>query len=62
MSLASLPKKRRVSFFYVDILICALVHTDVSFMMFVVEMTTKFNQEMYAKLRARKNEPLSSIG
>lgn len=24
-------------------------------------MTTKFNQEMYAKLRARKNEPLSSI-
>jgi len=26
-----------------------------------VEMTTKFNQEMYAKLRVRKNEPLSSI-
>ena len=25
------------------------------------KMTTKFNQEMYAKLRARKNEPLSSI-
>ena len=25
-------------------------------------MTTKFNQEMYASLRAKKNEPLSSIG
>ena len=25
-------------------------------------MTTKFNQEMYAKMRARKNEPLSSLG
>ena len=25
-------------------------------------MMMKFNQEMYAKLRARKNEPLSSIG
>ena len=24
-------------------------------------MTAKFNQEMYAKLRARKNKPLSSI-
>ena len=25
-------------------------------------MTTKFNQEMYAKMRARRNEPLSSLG
>ena len=25
-------------------------------------MTIKFNQEMYAKMRARKNEPLSSLG
>ena len=24
-------------------------------------MTTKFNQEMYAKMRAKKNEPLSSL-
>ena len=25
-------------------------------------MTTKFNQEMYAKMKAKKNEPLSSLG
>ena len=25
-------------------------------------MTTKFNQGMYAKMRGKKNEPLSSIG
>lgn len=35
---------------------------DILFMAFLAEMTTKFNQELYAKLRARKNEPLSSIG
>ena len=26
-----------------------------------VEMTTKFNQEMYAKMRVKKNEPLSNL-
>ena len=25
-------------------------------------MTTKFNQEMYAKMRVKKNEPLSNLG
>ena len=25
-------------------------------------MTTKFNQGMYAKMRAKKNEPLSNLG
>ena len=25
-------------------------------------MTTKFNQEFYAQIKAKKNEPLSSIG
>ena len=27
-----------------------------------VEMTTKFNQKLYAKIKAKKNKPLSSIG
>ena len=27
-----------------------------------VEMTTKFNKDMYAKMRSKKDEPLSSIG
>ena len=25
-------------------------------------MTTKFNQEMYARMKAKKNKPLSSLG
>ena len=25
-------------------------------------MTTKFNQEMYTKMKAKKNEPLTSLG
>ena len=25
-------------------------------------MTSKFNEDMYAKIKAKKNEPLSSIG
>ena len=29
---------------------------------FAKGMTTKFNQRMYAKMRGKKNEPLSSIG
>lgn len=28
----------------------------------VVEMATKFSQELYAKMKAKKKEPLSSIG
>ena len=28
----------------------------------LVGMTTKFNQSMYARMRAKKNEPLSSLG
>ena len=28
----------------------------------LVEMTTKFNKNMYAKMRSKKDEPLSSIG
>ena len=28
----------------------------------LAEMTTKFNKDMYAKMRSKKNEPLSSIG
>ena len=30
--------------------------------LFGAEMTSKFNKDMYAKIKAKKNEPLSSIG
>ena len=29
---------------------------------FFLEMTTKFNKDMYAKIRSKKDEPLSNIG
>ena len=29
---------------------------------FCVEMMTKFNQELYDKIKLKKNEPVSSIG
>ena len=29
---------------------------------FFLEMTTKFNKDMYAKMRSKKDEPLSNIG
>ena len=32
------------------------------FIYFCVEMMTKFNQELYAKIKVKENEPLSSIG
>ena len=36
-----------------------LVH---HFFFFFAGMTTKFNQDMYAKMRSKKNEPLSNLG
>ena len=32
------------------------------FFFFYARMTTKFNQDMYAKMRSKKNEPLSNLG
>lgn len=39
-----------------------LAYADVLIVILVSEMTTKFNQEMYAQIRARKNERLSCVG
>ena len=39
------------------------VHLGISDKGFLlVEMTTKFNKDMYAKMRSKKDEPLSSLG
>ena len=32
------------------------------FFFFGVEMTTRFNKDMYAKMRSKKDEPLANIG
>ena len=36
--------------------------TSLLFLFFFAKMTTKFNQEFYARIKAKKNESLSSIG
>ena len=33
-----------------------------SFFSFFLEMTTRFNKDMYAKMRSKKDEPLANIG
>ena len=39
-----------------------LVFLEINFTLLGAEMTTKFNKEMYAKIKGKKNEPLSAIG
>ena len=66
--------KKKVSFFRTKIdrlsfpffspfpfLFLALFLTSLLFLFSFAEMTTKFNQEFYARIKAKKNEPLSSI-
>ena len=56
----------REHFFF--LVMYVLSHADFFFFLVVVvivvvvQMMTKFNQEMYARMKAKKNEPLSSIG
>ena len=44
------------------LLFLSLFLTSLLFLFSFVEMTTKFNQEFYAQIKAKKNESLSSIG
>jgi len=39
-----------------------LLFLRINFTLLGAEMTTKFNKEMYAKTKGKKNEPLSAIG
>lgn len=60
--LRAIAREEKSKFLVLAYLFLCEFGADISFMAFLAKMTTKFNQEMYAKLRARKNEPLSSIG
>ena len=54
-------KKRELSeLFYVRS--SFLLFLGINFTLLGAEMTTKFNKEMYAKIKGKKNEPLSAIG
>ena len=45
-------------------LVSVLLFYGLSFLKYPIlaEMTTKFNKDMYAKMRSKKDEPLSNIG
>ena len=57
-SCALLRSKRKVTFSFIYLFI--YLYNVSSFCH--AEMTTKFNQEMYARMKAKKNKPLSSLG
>ena len=60
---ASTSKEKRVSIRLVSI--DSLVYTSFFFFckcFLLVEITTKLNKDIYAKMRSKKDKPLSSIG
>ena len=44
--------------FFLFVFTCTII--DKCFLL--VEMTTKFNKDMYARMRNKKDEPLSALG
>ena len=55
-------KGKRVSLNLVSTLITYILFFFFLTLASLVEMTTKFNKDMYTKMRAKKDEPLSNIG
>ena len=55
-------KEKRVSVRFVSIDSFAYTWICINKCFPLVEMTTKFNKDMYARMRSKKDEPLSAIG
>ena len=53
-------KKKSVRFVSIDHFVYTWISINKCFPL--VEMTTKFNKDMYAWMRSKKDEPLSAIG
>jgi len=53
-------EQRKCELFYV--ISSLLLFLGINFSLPGAEMTTKFNKDMYAKIKGKKNEPLSTIG
>ena len=55
-------KEKSVSVRFVNVTFLVLTWININKCSFFAEMTTKFNKDMYARMRNKKNEPLSAIG
>ena len=55
-------KEKRVSVRFVNVAFLVLTWININKCSFLAEMTTKFNKDMYAWMRNKKDEPLSAIG
>ena len=55
-------KKVSVRFVSVALFLFVFTYTIIDKCSLLAEMTTKFNKDMYARMRNKKDEPLSAIG
>ena len=55
-------KEKRVSIRFVSVAFLVLTWISINKCSLLAEMTTKFNKDMYARMRNKKDEPLSAIG
>ena len=55
-------KKVSVNLVNVDFLVYIPLLISFFYFVFFIGMATKFDQSMYARMRAKKNEPLSNLG
>ena len=55
-------KEKRVSVRFVGVAFLVLTWININKCSLLAEMMTNFNKDMYAKMRNKKDEPLSAIG
>ena len=55
-------KEKRVSVRFVGVAFLVLTWINIKKCSLLAEMTTKFNKDMYARMRNKKDEPFSAIG
>ena len=54
-------KEKRVSVRFVSVAFLVLTWININKCSLLAEMTTKFNKDMYARMRNKKDEPLSAL-
>ena len=55
-------KEKRVNVRFISVAILALTWININKCSILAEMTMKFNKDMYARMRGKKDKPLFAIG